>query len=51
MRMDDLQVIMEDSMVEAVLEEAEVSNPKTMLTTLSREDEKILMEIILVSLG
>jgi uncharacterized membrane protein len=44
-----LLALVEDGMVEAVLKAAEGSNPKTMRTTFSQEDEKILRVIFQAS--
>lgn len=44
-----LLILVEDSMVEAVLKEAEGSNPKTMRTTFSKEDEQVLQAVFLAS--
>jgi len=44
-----LLILVEDSMVEDVLKEAEGSNPKTMRTTFSKEDEQVLQAVFLAS--
>jgi uncharacterized membrane protein len=44
-----LLILVEDSLVEAVLKEAEGSSPKTMRTTFSKEDEQVLQAVFLAS--
>lgn len=44
-----LLILVEDSMAENVLKEAEGSNPKTMRTTFSKEDEQVLQAVFLAS--
>jgi len=44
-----LLILVEDSMVEDVLKEAEGSNPKTTRTTFSKEDEQVLQAVFLAS--
>ena len=44
-----LLTLVEDGMVETVLKAAEGSNPETMRTTFSKEDEEVLQAVFLAS--